>query len=69
MDFLSGATDNEIAVIGCLAAMVGSIGLMFLSGTVFAPADSTGQGSRQAGRVRGQVSQSVGPRSSGQEAA
>lgn len=69
MDYLSGASDNEIAVIGCLAAMVGSLGLMFLSGTVFARADSTGQDSRQAGRVHGQVSQTVGPRSTDQEAA
>ena len=69
LDLLNSTTDNEIAVIGCLAAMVGSLGLMFLSGTVFARADSTGQGSRQAGRVHGQVSQTVGPRSTDQEAA
>ena len=69
MEYLNRATDNEIAVIGCLAAMIGSLGLMFLSGTVFGRTGSDGQRSRQPGRVSGQVSKPVGPSTSNQEAA
>ena len=69
MDYLSGATDNEIAVIGCLAAMVGSLGLMLISGSVFGRSASRGEQSVASGRVRGEVPRSVGPKTADQEAA
>ncbi len=69
MDYLNGASDNEIAVIGCLAAMVGSLGLMFISGAVFGTSEAREQNASRTGRVRGEVSRQVGPRVSEQEAA
>ena len=69
MDYLNGATDNEIAVIGCLAAMVGSLGLMLISGSVFGRRASRGEQSVASGRVRGEVSRPVGPKTADQEAA
>ena len=35
LDLLNSTTDNEIAVIGCVAALLGSAGLMVLSGALF----------------------------------
>ena len=35
LDLLNSTTDNEIAVIGCVAALHGSAGLMVLSGALF----------------------------------
>ena len=69
MDYLNGATDNEIAVIGCLAAMVGSLGLMLISGSVFGRTAARGEQSVESGRVRGEVSRPVGPKTADQEAA
>jgi hypothetical protein len=69
MDFLNGASDNEIAVIGCLAAMVGSLGLMFISGAVFRTSQTRVDANSRVGRVRGEVSRQVRPRVSEQEAA
>ena len=69
MDFLNGASDNEIAVIGCLAAMVGSLGLMFISGAVFRTSQTSVDANSRVGRVRGEVSRQVRPRVSEQEAA
>ena len=69
MDYLNGASDNEIAVIGCLAAMVGSLGLMFISGAFFGTSEAQEQNDSRTGRVRGEVSRQVGPRVSEQEAA
>ena len=69
MDYLNGATDNEIAVLGCLAAMVGSLGLMLISGTVFGRSSSRGERTMESGRVRGEVSRPVGPKTADQEAA
>jgi len=69
MDYLNGATDNEIAVIGCLAAMVGSLGLMLISGTVFGRSTSRGEQIMESGRVRGEVERPVGPKTADQEAA
>jgi len=69
MDYLNGATDNEIAAIACLAAMIGSLGLMFLSGGYFGRSKNDGQRSRRPGRVSGQVSRPVRPRTSEQEVA
>jgi hypothetical protein len=69
MDYLNGASDNEIAVIGCLAAMVGSLGLMFISGAFFGTSKAGEQNTSRTGRVRGEVSRQVGPRVSEQEAA
>ena len=69
MDYLNAASDNEIAMIGCLAAMVGSLGLMLISGTVFGRSQS---GRRQVGlpgRVRGEASRRAEPRTRDQEAA
>ena len=58
MDFLRGATDNEMAIVGCLVVFLGSAALMALSGTVFGRKSARG---RQVlfTRVRGQVKQSV----------
>lgn len=69
MDYLNGATDNEIAVIGCLAAMVGSLGVMLISGSLFNRTASRGEQSVASGRVRGEVLRPVGPKTVDQEAA
>ena len=69
MDYLNGATDNEIAVIGCLAAIIGSLGLMLISGSVFGRSAARGEQSVASGRVRGEVSRRVGPKTADQEAA
>jgi len=69
MDYLNGASDNEIAMIGCLATMVGSLGLMLISGTVFGRSESGRGQVGVTGRVRGQVSRPVEPNTRDQEAA
>jgi|TARA_B100000809_G_scaffold226086_1_gene237506 hypothetical protein len=69
MDYLNGASDNEIAMLGCLAAMVGSLGLMLISGSVFGRSESGRGQVGVPGRVRGQVSRPVEPKTSDQEAA
>lgn len=69
MDYLNGATDNEIAVIGCLAAMIGSLGLMLVSGSVFGRKVSRGEQTVESGRIHGEVSKRVGPKTADQEAA
>ena len=69
MEFIEGATHNEIAVIACLAAMVGSIGLMLLSGTAFGEAGAQHGVARKPDRVRGEVARRVGPRGADQDAA
>ena len=69
IDYLNGASDNEIAVIGCLAAMVGSLGLMLISGSVFGRSGS-GRGRVGApGRVRGEVTRPVESKTRDQEVA
>lgn len=67
MEFLDGATHDEIAVITCLAAMVGSIGLMLLSGTAFG--NSPTVDGKAGERVRGEVSRRVGSTTADQDAA
>jgi hypothetical protein len=69
MDYLNGASDNEIAMIGCLAAMVGSLGLMLISGSVFGRSGSARGRVGVPGRVRGQVSRPVESKTRDQEAA
>ena len=69
MEFIEGATHNEIAVIACLAAMVGSIGLMLLSGTAFGKSAAQHGVAGKSDRVRGAVSRRVGPRGADQDAA
>ena len=67
MEVFDGATHNEIAVVACLAAMVGSIGLMLLSGTAFG--GSATVDAKAGERVRGEVSRRVGPTTADQDAA
>ena len=67
MEFLDGVTHDEIAVITCLAAMVGSIGLMLLSGTAFGNSPTVDVTAGE--RVRGEVSRRVGSTTADQDAA
>jgi len=69
MDYVNGASDNEIAMIGCLAAMVGSLGLMLISGTVFGRPESGRQQAGPPSRVRGEVSELAEPKTRNQDAA
>ena len=69
MEFIDGATHNEIAVIACLVAMVGSMGLMLLSGAAFGNSGTQHRVTRKPDRVRGEMSRRVGPRNAEQDAA
>jgi len=55
MDFLRGSTDNEMAIVGCLVVLLGSAGMMVLSGTIFRRETRR----RTVARVRGQAKRSV----------
>ncbi len=70
MEILNGATDNQIAVLGGVVALVGSMGLMMLTGAVFSPRANQSSTRRRPGRIQGQVDRPVQARtSSDQEAA
>ena len=69
MDYLNGASDNEIAMIVCLTAMVGSLGLMLISGSVFGRSGSGRGRVVVPGRVRGEVSRPVESKTRDQEVA
>jgi len=69
MEFIDGATHDEIAVVACVAAMVGSMGLMLLSGTAFGNSHTRSRVSPRTERVRGKVSRKVGPKTAGRDVA
>ena len=69
MEFIDGATHDEIAVVACVAAMVGSMGLMLLSGTAFGNSHTRSRVSPRTDRVRGKVSGKVGPKTAGRDVA
>lgn len=60
MEFLNTATDNEMAVMACLAVLGGSLGMMLLSGTIFGKPqiNATDAGTRSA-HLRGEVGRPV----------
>ena len=58
MDFLQNATDSQIAVVGCIAALGGSFGLLVLSFCFGARARQESEQTPIAGRIQSQVSNS-----------
>ena len=62
MEFIDGATHDEIAVVACVAAMVGSMGLMLLSGTALGNSRTQSRVDPRTDRVRGRVSRQVSPK-------
>ena len=58
MDFLRGSTDNEMAIVGCLVVLLGSAGLMAVSGTIFRR-ETRHRNDGTAVRVRGQAKRPV----------
>lgn len=71
LDFLNTATDNEMAVLGCLAVLFGSLGMMFLSGAAFGTAggETDEAGGDRSSHVRGELDRPAGRRAADQEAA
>ena len=69
MEFIDGATHDEIAVVACVAAMVGSMGLMLLSGAAFGNSRTKSRADARTNRVRGEVSRKVGPNTAGRDVA
>ncbi len=60
MEFLNTATDNEMAVLGCLAALGGSLGVMLLSGTIFGrPQGKATDAGRRSAHLRGEAGRTV----------
>ena len=69
MEFNDGATHDEIAGVACVAAMVGSMGLMLLSGAAFGNSRTKSRVDARTNRVRGEVSRKVWPKTAGREGA
>ena len=69
MEFIDGATHDEIAVVACVAAMVGSMGLMLLSGAAFGNSRTKSRADARTNRVRGEVSRKAGPNTAGRDVA
>jgi len=69
MEFIDGATHDEIAVVACVAAMVGSMGLMLLSGAAFRHSGTQSRVNQRTDRIRGEVSRRVGPKTKARDVA